>query len=86
MAIMQDTGSTETTIAQVASSLKSDVLQLQGELEEFLHQPQCEQKLQSTPPFADPIVETVAVLQDCRKLILDIRHLAIDRIAKRILS
>ena len=80
-----DTGcSKETTIASVASSVRADLRSFQEELETFLHVNVKENINQPTPPFPDPIAETVAVLQDCRKLVLDIRHLATDRIAKRI--
>ena len=80
----QEMESKETTITSVTSSVKSDLMSLQGELETFLRINVKENINKPTPPFTDPIAETVAVLQDCRKLIGEVRHLAIDRIAKRI--
>ena len=80
-----DTGSAETTIMVEAIAVRSELEKLQGELEQFLRTPACEQK-QPTPCFPDPIAEIVATLQDCRKLVHDIQHLALGRIANRIMK
>ncbi len=85
MAITKDTGTSETTITQETLSLKSDLVALQEALETFLQQPTCEQTKPS-PPYADPIAEEIAKLQDCRKLVLHIKHLAMEKIAKRIIA
>jgi len=78
-----DTDSAETTIMVEVIAVKSELGKLQGDLENFLRTPACEEK-QIASCFPDPISEIVANLQDCRKLVHDIHHLAFDSIASRI--
>ncbi len=85
MAIQQDMGAVETTIASVASSVRNDLRELQEGLETFLRV-SVKESINKPTPFADPIAETIAILQDCRTLVLDIRQLAIEKIAKRIID
>ena len=73
----------ETTISEEVLSLKSGLVELQGALRGFLHQ-SGHAKGVPTPTIADPLGEVIANLQDCRRLVSDIRQLAIDKIAKRI--
>ena len=73
----------ETTISEEALSLKCGLVELQEALLGFLHQSGPETKA-PTPTIADPLGEVIANLQDCRRLVSDIRQLAIDKIAKRI--
>ena len=82
-----DTGSAETTIMAEAIAVKEKLSELQNKLGQFLHEtnPDCEQK-PPTPSYPDPINEVIATLQDCRKLVLDIHHLAFNRIASRVMK
>jgi len=82
-----DSGSSETTIMMEAIAVKVELDKLQNELEQFLHETSqdCEQK-PPTPSYPDPMNEVIATLQDCRKLVHDIHHLAFNRIASRVMK
>ena len=78
-----ETACTESTIILESITVKAELTKLQDELEGFLRTPQCEQK-QPTPPYSDPISETIATLQDCKGIIHHVRNLVIERITNRI--